>query len=325
MILAIALNNLQSWLLTKNFFLLQYIQVPWHFLITPAFYIFLLHYLNIREKFFDILKVIIPFFLISIIIQVVYLSFSKDFNGYSEYALVYEQYTAIEELISFIVSLILFFYSYYILKYKTHLFKDILSYDNLKWLSTFIVLGGICHVLWATAVMVKFYLNFENFIHFYYPLRVMTTILIYWLGYELVSIARQIKERKSIRERGIKKASKPHQENAKKFIEIENYIIEHRRFLDNTLSLETLSNELQMSTSSVSKLINEQTSQNFNYLLNSFRVEFSKKLLLDTTYGNYTITSIALESGFNSKSTFYSAFKKHANSTPTEFRKKQNN
>ena len=71
----------------------------------------------------------------------------------------------------------------------------------------------------------------------------------------------------------------------------------------------------------LSKIIKEHTEQNFNQFINGLRVRYSKKLFLDTSYAKFTITSIALESGFNSKSTFYYAFKKHAGMTPTEFKK----
>jgi AraC-like DNA-binding protein len=50
------------------------------------------------------------------------------------------------------------------------------------------------------------------------------------------------------------------------------------------------------------------------------RVNQAKSLLLDADYSNYTITSIGLESGFNSKSTFYTVFKKHSGCTPVQFK-----
>ncbi len=320
MILVIALNNLQSWLLAEGFIVLDYIQIPWHFLIAPLFYSFLINYLKIENHFFNVLKIVFPVFIISIIFQVVSFSFIKDTSTTTEYELFYEKYTAVEELISFIVSISIFFYSFRIIKFKKNLFKSILSYDSLQWLNTFVFLALISYAFWALAVGVKFQLNFQNFIVFFYPLRIMTTILIYWLGYELVYMLRQVKERKSIRERNLKKITSQQSNNLKKFKDIEDYIINNRRFLDNLLSLETLANELRVSTSQLSKLINEQSSKNFNQLINEYRIEYSKDLLQNDDYNQYTITSIALESGFNSKSTFYNAFKKHTGVTPTQYR-----
>ncbi|CAL2093101.1 AraC-like DNA-binding protein [Tenacibaculum sp. 190524A05c] len=320
MILVIALNNLQSWLLAEQFLVLDYIQIPWHFLIAPLFYSFVINYLKIENLFFNILKIIFPVFIISIVFQVVSFSFIKDTSTTAEYELFYEKYTAVEELISFIVSISIFIYTFKIIKFKKNLFKSVLSYDSLKWINTFIFLALLSYAFWALAVGVKFQLNFQNFIVFFYPLRIMTTILIYWLGYELVYMLRQVKERKSIREQNLKKPEAQQNSNSKKFKDIEDYLVDNRRFLDNLLSLETLANELRVSTSQLSKLINKQSSKNFNQLINEYRIEYSKELLQNNDYDQYTITSIALESGFNSKSTFYTAFKKHTGVTPTQFR-----
>nr|BFF40585.1 hypothetical protein BACY1_23900 [Tenacibaculum mesophilum] len=67
LILAISLNNIQSWVLEKELFqhkfALDYVQIPWHFLAMPFLYMFLIHYLNLAEKSYKILKLIIPIFL----------------------------------------------------------------------------------------------------------------------------------------------------------------------------------------------------------------------------------------------------------------------
>ncbi len=44
----------------------------------------------------------------------------------------------------------------------------------------------------------------------------------------------------------------------------------------------------------------------------------------DKAYSNYKIEAIALESGFNNKVTFYKAFSKFTNQTPSAFRKQKN-
>jgi len=54
LVLVISLNNLQSWILAKDFFIeyffLDYVHIPWHFLIAPFFYMFLIHYLEIHAN-----------------------------------------------------------------------------------------------------------------------------------------------------------------------------------------------------------------------------------------------------------------------------------
>jgi AraC-like DNA-binding protein len=63
--------------------------------------------------------------------------------------------------------------------------------------------------------------------------------------------------------------------------------------------------------------------ENFYDLVNGYRVEEAKRLLLDSKSINYTILSVGFEAGFNSKTTFNTVFKKFTGFTPTEFRDKQ--
>ena len=46
-------------------------------------------------------------------------------------------------------------------------------------------------------------------------------------------------------------------------------------------------------------------------------------MLLHPDFSNYSLLSIGLEVGFNSKATFYNSFKKNTGITPNEY-KKQN-
>ena len=53
---------------------------------------------------------------------------------------------------------------------------------------------------------------------------------------------------------------------------------------------------------------------------NKYRIEEAKKMLVDSAHKNTTITDIYLAVGFNSKSVFYTFFKKSESITPTQFR-----
>ncbi len=88
------------------------------------------------------------------------------------------------------------------------------------------------------------------------------------------------------------------------------------------LSLDYVAEKLNISGNYVSQLINKLCECNFSDYINNYRVQDAKLKLKDKQFSQYTILSIGLESGFNSKSTFYSAFKKHTGVSPTEFRKK---
>ncbi len=71
----------------------------------------------------------------------------------------------------------------------------------------------------------------------------------------------------------------------------------------------------------VSQILNDVVKKNFYDFINFYRIEEAKLLLKLPEYKNYTITAIGFEVGFNSKSSFYSAFKKFADTTPAQFQK----
>jgi AraC-like DNA-binding protein len=91
-------------------------------------------------------------------------------------------------------------------------------------------------------------------------------------------------------------------------------------YLDSSLSLPDLSTKLGIAPCYVSQIINESFHQNFNDFVNKYRIDKSKELIAKYAQ-TQNISEIALEAGFNSKSTFNSAFKKHTGITPKEFKK----
>ena len=94
-------------------------------------------------------------------------------------------------------------------------------------------------------------------------------------------------------------------------------------YQETELTLQQLADKLQLPTYQVSQAINEGMKRNFYDLVNSYRVEEAKRLLLDPKNTNYTILSVGFEAGFNSKTTFNTVFKKFTGRTPTEFRDQQ--
>ena len=195
-------------------------------------------------------------------------------------------------------------------------------------------------------MIVKVCLNFKGFIFSYYPLRIYTTVLIYWLGYQGLKQARIRKERKQIRnkiinnQKNTKRLKKSNEKNIlssrgnisvteeqyKKhqmyFLKIDLLIKSEKKFLLPRYTLQNLASETEFSQSTLSLIINNVSKKTFIEYLNGMRVEQAKELLTDVNYENYTITAIGLESGFNSKSTFYTVFKKHTGLTPFSFREK---
>ena len=94
-------------------------------------------------------------------------------------------------------------------------------------------------------------------------------------------------------------------------------------FQETELTLQNLADKLSCPSYQISLAINDGLNKNFYDLVNGYRVEEAKKLLLSEKNRNYTILSVGFEAGFNSKTTFNTVFKKFTGFTPSEFRSRQ--
>ena len=100
---------------------------------------------------------------------------------------------------------------------------------------------------------------------------------------------------------------------------LENLLREQRPYLNPGLSLNELADLAQMPAHQVSKIINEGMEKNFFDFINSYRVEAFKERIEQSEHLERTILSLALDVGFNSKTAFNRAFKKHTGITPREY------
>lgn len=98
---------------------------------------------------------------------------------------------------------------------------------------------------------------------------------------------------------------------------------QEKLYQETELTLHQLAGKLGVPTYQVSQALNEGMNKNFYDVVNGYRVEEAKRLLLDSKNRNYTVLSVGFEAGFNSKTTFNTVFKKFTGLTPTDFREKQ--
>ena len=92
-------------------------------------------------------------------------------------------------------------------------------------------------------------------------------------------------------------------------------------FTNNLASLAGLARQINESPHHVSQVINEKMNRNFFEMLAFYRVEHAKKLIRQDKQGKITVEELAELVGYNSKSSFNSAFKKYSAKTPSEYRK----
>ncbi len=103
--------------------------------------------------------------------------------------------------------------------------------------------------------------------------------------------------------------------------QVEEYLRTSEVYTNATLSIKDVADATGISKNNLSKSINVTLGKNFFDLVNGFRIEKSKRLLLEKKEKGYTLETIAEMCGFNSQVTYCNAFKKIIGMTTNQWLK----
>lgn len=206
------------------------------------------------------------------------------------------------------------------------------NFSNLKeitliWLRKLIVYYRLLWIIWVPFVATfllffRFQLLYLAMVLTLYCLMLILTYLTLWIGLE--GLARRnlifIKHHEGKREN--KNFSKLTQKEIQDHIEkITQLMVLEKIYLNENLSLKEFALHLKADPNFISFILNSHLNNNFYDFVNRYRIEEIKNKLNDPAYKHLTLLGIALESGFNSKTTFNRVFKQVTGITPTEFQK----
>jgi AraC-like DNA-binding protein len=96
---------------------------------------------------------------------------------------------------------------------------------------------------------------------------------------------------------------------------------EEKPFLDQEISVKSLAELMGIGGRQLSELINDVHGYSFSELINRARVSEAEELMSNDQQQQRTLLEIAMDAGFNSKSSFNLMFKRYTKRTPSEFRK----
>ncbi len=207
-----------------------------------------------------------------------------------------------------------------LLKIHTRRIKDAFSSVdkvNLRWLKNITLMSL---ALWGLGLVIEFLQLFDIAPLFDLSVPVTAALLIYAMGYlglrqpEIFSGTSGLKEFKYQRSGLTPEREHDLHERLVRFMQTK------KPFTDSDIKLGQLAQLLATSPNHLSQVINTKCQQNFFDFINRYRIEDAKRLLLDPDHQQMTLLSIAYDVGFNSKSAFNAAFKKHADMTPSQFR-----
>ena len=101
---------------------------------------------------------------------------------------------------------------------------------------------------------------------------------------------------------------------------LEAHMAREQSYLDPSLTLKGLARRLSVGERELSTTLNHQLGLHFFDYVNQCRIRHAQALILEDQARSGTLLDIAYASGFNSKSSFNTAFRKHAGQTPSAFR-----
>ena len=103
-------------------------------------------------------------------------------------------------------------------------------------------------------------------------------------------------------------------------LKVENFFTNETSFLKSDFRQQDLANAVNLSRNNLSFIINKVYQMNFNQLLNKKRIEVVlEKFQENKVWDKYSLSGIAKEAGFKSRTTFIKAFKSNTGMTPSKY------
>lgn len=267
------------------------------------------------------LLILLPFFLKSGEEKILILDYFS--NSITIGTDIYTKYYHLLRAIICVISVVYGVKAIQILKnYKTSLISEFSSIDKLQlnWLRgfliSFLILSSIFLII-TFLLLIDAYpvLDYDQY---YFG---VTFILIYSASYKALNQPEILHH--SIETTSKKEAtSKPQSTELTQLAnDLKNHMTENKPHLKGELTATELSSELDISRHKLSQILSDELQTNFYDFVNSYRIEEFKNRISSPSYDHLTLLAIAFDSGFNSKTSFNTIFKKACGKTPSQYKK----
>lgn len=197
---------------------------------------------------------------------------------------------------------------------------------TLKWLYVSLRNYRIIWMLWIPFAILfllifRFQWQYLVLVVTVYGLMIAITYLMYWMGMEGFRYLDIIPYQNQSVSKNSSYTNLPNSVISGYQLQITELMDTNQLYLDENLDLKKLSLHLSLDPNLVSYILNQHFSKNFYEFVNEYRVEEVKRRIMDSSSNHLTILGIALESGFNSKTSFNRVFKQLTGITPSQFQK----
>lgn len=195
------------------------------------------------------------------------------------------------------------------------------EYRELRWAGFFIGFG----LIFTFTVLVLD--SFDTGVYFNITVSTINVMLLYWISVKGILqqnvealIPLSTNEIANIEGNKKNEITLQNESTVKLLDKIQRTILEENIYTIPDLTIIDIAEKIGTHPKRISGVINSQLNQNFNTYINSFRIEKAKELLRSDIANSLSVEGIGNEVGFQSKSTFYDAFKKYTGTTPSRFK-----
>jgi AraC-like DNA-binding protein len=295
---------------------LYFIPIFYSLSIAPLFYLFVKSKFSYRLNKSDLIHLVIP-----VIQAAIY--FSIGFRSVEFKSILYDEnafriYLQIE---SFLFPIFLVGYTILALSYLKR--KDIKAYfwtaDIKRWLANFSAGMLLIAVMEFSFSLIEQNTSptFLSSFPFYLVHTFTLSAFVFWIS---INSFKQYYPLQIFKSKPSQKDSVIDENELSELLKrLELLMTKDKVFLNPDLNLELLSKYLEISEKHCSHILSKGVGMNFNQYVNNFRIATFKERIKEGQNKTFTLTSIAYDCGFNSKSTFNRAFKSTCGVTPSEF------
>ena len=233
--------------------------------------------------------------------------------------LIFQHLNPVLQILAFISVITYLYWSFRLIerfyqRLKFNNVRDRHRYE-LRWLHRLLTGFGLLWLLWIPYTAMDYYYH-QSAIHAYYLLDLLLAGMMIWIAaaaYLRPDVAVPVLAA-PVPKPPSPVALKQKGTWLKKAMELNLF------YQDAELSLSSLAEKLDIHPHELSRIINVSLKKNFNDFINEYRIREVTRKMQDPAYDRLTLLGIALDAGFNSKSTFNRTFRQMTGKSPAEYK-----